>query len=152
MTHAFGMCGIDGNRQLPPQEGRRVMYPQPPFWADLAPTLRQKIAASTPATLFLALLTTAPNADGLGEVELVVEGYRRVPFPWVHMNGSYDVNPHPLSIVLPQPSGAVTHVGLYDDLGELRFYGRILFMRHDWTPAREFDFLDHKVRMKRIRQ
>ncbi|MBJ7408804.1 MAG: hypothetical protein JHD15_00335 [Phenylobacterium sp.] len=150
MTHSIGLCGIDGDRQLRPQEGRAIYYPQPPFSADLTPTIWQKAAGDTPERLYLGCLVMAPDADGAGAVELVADGYRRQPVARVNLNATFEANSSTVLIELPEGAGNVRHVGLFDEANVLRFYGRILHAHQSDRPTKVFEFPAFKLRLKKL--
>lgn len=148
MTHSIGLCGLNENRHLPPQKGLPAYFPQPPFWADVTPTMYQKAARIIPERLYLGLLTKAPDADGVGAVECAAEGYRRQPFEWVHLNAMFETNSSPLCVKVSQAVDPVRYVGLFDEADTLRFYGRILYARQSTTATSVFEFPEYKVRLR----
>lgn len=86
-----------------------------------------------PATVYIGLMTAAPNPDGTGVVEPVGNGYARVS----RANNTTEwpaaaarVKTHANDIVFPQATGGwgiITHVGVFDAAsgGALKAYGAL---------------------------
>jgi hypothetical protein len=141
----------DGGRShLLPQKGRQTIYQAGPFASTLAPTLRQKMREEIPDKLFLGLLCRSPNADGNEWEELVADDYVRAPVARVPMSGAFDAIQHSVVLEVASASGVATHVGLFDEFGELIFYGFLSGYRRSTEPARRFEFRAFDLKLKRV--
>lgn len=148
--HTFGRCFGGATRHLPPQIGRQVRYPVGPFMSVLAPTLATKLEGETPANLFLGLLVKAPDADGVHHQEMVSADYERLEVSLVELNGRHLSNTNALTFEVPPEAPPASHLGLFDEAGQLRFYGRLLSTREASTPARLFELRPYSLSVIRL--
>lgn len=86
------------------------------------------IATPPPAGLFVAALTQSPNVDGTGVQEVAVGGYQRRPLVLGEETqaGNYTSSYNDNAIVFPTATvdwPSVTHLGVFDDTGNLLVYG-----------------------------
>lgn len=149
MTNSIGLAGGD-LVHLPPQQGRVVYHQHGPFASRLAPTLLQKMLGEAPAQLWAALLVKGANPDGTGYEELAAEGYGRLPVSITSLNSDFDANVAPL--VFRLSNGAdVTHIGLFDDQGRLRFYGFLSGYRKDTDLPKVFELGAMAMTLRRLK-
>lgn len=151
MSHTFGQCQGAATRHLPPQKGRPIEYPAGSFRADLSATLRTKLRGVMPDALSLGLLVKAPNADGDNYEELTAPGYERQLLATAHLNERHEANAEGVTLNIPAGLPPVFHVGLFDERGELCFYGRILHTLSSSQPPTRFEFRAYAVRLIRLR-
>jgi hypothetical protein len=103
-------------------------------------TLDAYLGATTilPATVYIGLMTAAPNPNGTGVVEPIGNGYTRMavannPANWPA--ASARTKTHTNDITFPTATGAgwgtCTHVGIFDALsgGNLRLYDALAIPR-----------------------
>jgi hypothetical protein len=146
MAHIHGVA--DGGRaHLPCQVGRPIDYPAGPFATTMAPTMRLKLSGNIPEQLFLMLLTKAPDADGNNFIAAV---HDPVPVVRVPMNGTFDTIQHAVQVDLGDGVGAVTHAGLFNEGGELQYYGYLSGYRKSQQPARSFEFRAYEIKLRRF--
>jgi hypothetical protein len=101
--------------------------------AQLAPTLIQKTFLEVPAELWVGLLVRPPNPDGDGYRELECENYARVLTKLVSASSQFHANAEEVSFQFEE-GVSVTHIGLFDADGRLRFYGYLSGYRQGTTP------------------
>lgn len=137
MAITFGRCGDDSWRPPPPQSGRPAVYHASPFRAVLAPTMALRLRGRVPDTLWLGLLTKAPNLDGLNWVELSGGVYEREPLILASAGLQYQVNSADI-VFLGGGGGRVTHLGVFDDASQLCYYGACLGATFSAFPPADF--------------
>jgi hypothetical protein len=110
----------------------------------------QKIAGQIPDALWTGLLSTPPDADGEGHVEVEGPGYERQRLTVTAYNGDFHANVEPISFYLEHGASA-RHIGLFDDEGRLRFYGFLSGHQKCATPPKVFQFPAFALMMKRMK-
>jgi hypothetical protein len=67
------------------------------------------------------------------------------------LNGDFDANENELVFDLPGLGVAITHLGVFDTVEQLAFYGCLLATRMSSTPARALLFKPYALKLKRMR-
>jgi len=137
MSINYGRCGDDSWRPPPPPSGRPTVFHTSPFRAVLTPTIALRLRSQVPDSLWLGLLTKAPNLDGLHWVELSGGAYEREPLILASAGLQYRVNREDI-VFRCGGGGRVTHLGVFDDAGQLCYYGACLGATFSAFPPADF--------------
>ena len=94
--------------------------------------LRGKDMPAPPRQMVLALSQTDPNDRGTAITEPKTVTYQRMPvsFGAPVSNDSYSLMSNNKGVVFQGSFGPVSHVGLYDEEGNLYFHGTLAAVRH----------------------
>jgi hypothetical protein len=111
-----------------------------PYRAVLAPTQAIQQTNEVPQELELALLTKAPNLDGLNWIELDAPGYARQDVTMTMAGMFYVANANEIVVSLEQTVEGVSHIGLFTKDGVLAFYGKLVGMGYGANAPAEFRF------------
>lgn len=149
MSHSFGVCGIAGDRRLPPQAGRPVYHPCGRLSAQLAPTMWVKMQGEVPPSLFLGLLVSPPNPDGDRWFEADGPGYDRAPVRLQEQDWRLMSISNAVDLSAPQDA-VVSHIGLFDPEGRLAFYGRLIGQHASTSPLSKLHFGAHSLKVLRV--
>lgn len=143
-----GRAGAPPNRLTAPSTapGR---FAAGPFGAELRPSLIASRNGAYSDRLHLGLLSSKPDVDGFGGVELVQPGYDRQPVELSSRNATH------LTIMRPVlfsffPGADVSTIGLFNDDGELEAFGALRAAGVSNVMPTRVEFASCQVLVKRV--
>jgi hypothetical protein len=135
------MTNINGTFQqssLNQQLGGRRLHRIGPFRARLQPTPFAR-SVELPERLNASLLTHAVNTHGYDYVECPQTAAARRPVRLVRAGSKTLVIPHEFVFYLPG-CALIQQLGLFDDQGQLRYFGHLASSRQSFERPEEFRF------------
>lgn len=144
--NAVGMAGSASPRLAP--QRRPAVHTTGPFRATLGATQAIHLTNEVPQELLLALLTKAPNLDGVNWIEVSAPDYERQSVSLIQQGMSYSANTVEVKFGLEEPAEGVTHIGLFKKDGTLAFYGTLVGMGYGPNPPSDFVFPAASLRCK----
>ncbi|WP_292035607.1 MULTISPECIES: hypothetical protein [unclassified Brevundimonas] len=152
MPHVSHLTGQAGSTYSPlPTVGTQTEYAQGPFAAELAPALSVRSTGAYPEHLYIGLLTSKPDPDGVGGVELSYPGYARQSVDLSPRSNTHFAIGRP---VLFEIFGcpAVTSIALFDGAGAVVAHGTLRGRSTDVAPPSRFEFPSHQILVRKPNQ
>lgn len=133
---------------LPSRAGRRALYMQSPFTAELAPSLAVRQSRGYEPSLWLGLLLHGPDADGYGAVELEDGDYSRQAVELSPRSASQLTITRPMLFDLfSRP--IIKALALFNAAGTLEAYGVLRSATVGGQAPARFEFRSHQIMIKR---
>lgn len=153
MPHVSHLTGQAGSTYspLPQPNGPQGEFAQGPFAAELAPALSVRSTGAYPEHLYVGLLTSKPDPDGVGGRELHYPGYARQSVDLSPRNDTHFAVGRP---VLFEIFGcpAVTSIALFDASGAVVAHGVLRGRSTDVAPPSRFEFPSHQILVRKVAQ
>lgn len=145
-----GRAGAPPNRLTAPSTSPR-RFTAGPFGAELRPSLIASGNGGYSDRLLLGLLSSKPDVDGFGGVELVQPGYDRQPVELSSRNATHLTIARPVLISF-FPGADVSTVGLFNDDGELEAFGALRGAGVTNVMLKRVEFASCQILVRRIAQ
>lgn len=119
-----------------------------PFNAELAPTAAAKRAGGFSNPLYVGLLVSLPDPDGVGSVELDHPGYVRQLVELTSRSASHLTIPRHVRFEMVG-CPPIVGMALFGSEAVAEAYGILRSSRIAWRPPEIFDFASHQILVKR---
>lgn len=119
-----------------------------PFSAALSPSIPARAAGDYPSEVFIGLLMSKPDPDGMGGKELDAPGYERQAVELLSRSRSHLCVSRPVLFeIFNCPT--VTHLALFDGDGQIFAHGALRGRTTEASPPSRFEFPGHQILVRR---